>query len=206
MLKFVILGGAACALMSAAVLAQSGAPEAGRWSMRGQPQTRAEVEARVKQRFAELDSNRDGVVTVEERTARVESKRKAMKDRHFAVLDTNNDGAISRTEFDAGRPDRAGMRGEGRGGKRMHGGGAGRRGISGRKGAKGFARADANDDGKLTQAEMTATALARFDQVDTNKDGTLSAEERRASWEAMRARRGRRGGDERADQPNTNQP
>jgi hypothetical protein len=192
MLKFVILGGAACALMSAAVVAQSDGPNSDKRGMRGQPQTRAEVEARVKERFAKLDANRDGAVTMEERKEQREETRKAMKDRRFAALDANNDGSISRAEFDAGPAGRAGMRGESRGGKRMQGGRGGRRGMDG---AKGFAKADVNSDGKLTQSEMTAQALARFDRLDANKDGTLSVEERRAGWEAMRGRRGKRGGE-----------
>jgi hypothetical protein len=192
MLKFVILGGAACALMSAAVVAQSDGPSAGKWGMRGQPQTRSDVEARVKERFAKLDANRDGAVTMEERKEQREDVRKAMKDRQFAALDTNKDGSISRAEFDAGPASRAGMRGDGRSGKRMQGGRGGRRGMDG---SRGFAKADANSDGKLTQSEMTAQALARFDRLDANKDGTLSVEERRAGWEAMRGRRGKRGGE-----------
>lgn len=190
MVKFVILGGAACALLSVAVLAQPSGAEADKWGMRGQPQTRSDVEARVKERFADLDANRDGVLTTEERKAQHESKRKAMNDRRFTTLDTNNDGSISRAEFDAGHAGRAGMRGEARG-KRMHGG---QSGPHMRDGSKGFSRADSNHDGKLTQAEMTAQALARFDRLDANKDGTLSVEERRNGWEAMRGRHGKRAG------------
>lgn len=184
MFKFVTVGGAACALLSAAVVAQTDDSAHGKWGMRGQTQTRADVETRVKQQFAALDANRDNVVTAEERTAYREGKRKAMKDRHFAALDSNNDGSISRAEFDAGHAGRSGMRG----GKRMHGG------RGGGDGAKGFARGDVNGDGKMTQSEMTARALERFDRIDTNKDGTLSPEERRAGWGAMRGERGKHGG------------
>ena len=38
--------------------------------------------------------------------------------------------------------------------------------------------ADADSDGSITQAEFASAALARFDRVDANKDGTISAEER----------------------------
>ncbi|MCP3730693.1 hypothetical protein M9978_09660 [Sphingomonas sp. MG17] len=50
----------------------------------------------------------------------------------------------------------------------------------------------------LTKAEMLARADARFDAADTNKDGQLSATERQAGRDKMRAgfegRRGGRGG------------
>ena len=49
-----------------------------------------------------------------------------------------------------------------------------------------FATADANTDAKLTEAEVSAAALAQFDRLDTNKDGVLSAAERGAEAKAMR--------------------
>ena len=42
-------------------------------------------------------------------------------------------------------------------------------------------RFDANKDGKVTAAEYPKAALAAFDLVDTNKDGTLSAQEKQAA-------------------------
>ena len=36
-----------------------------------------------------------------------------------------------------------------------------------------FARADTNGDGVITRAEWIAAANARFDRLDTNKDGKL---------------------------------
>jgi hypothetical protein len=49
-----------------------------------------------------------------------------------------------------------------------------------------FARLDTDGDGKATAAEAEAEAAARFDKLDTNHDGTLSPEERRAGMEHMR--------------------
>lgn len=49
-----------------------------------------------------------------------------------------------------------------------------------------FATADANTDAKLTEAEVSAAALAQFDRLDTNKDGVLSAAERGAAAKSMR--------------------
>jgi len=58
----------------------------------------------------------------------------------------------------------------------------------------GMMRLDANHDGVITRAEMIAEADARFAAMDTNKDGKVTPEERDATRQAMRARRG--GGDE----------
>jgi hypothetical protein len=52
----------------------------------------------------------------------------------------------------------------------------------------------------MTKAAMLARADARFDALDTNKDGQLSAEERKAGMERARAAMAeRRGGGERPD-------
>lgn len=50
-----------------------------------------------------------------------------------------------------------------------------------------FKRLDTDGDGKATAAEADAAAMARFDQWDTNHDGTLTPEERQAGMQAMRA-------------------
>ena len=46
--------------------------------------------------------------------------------------------------------------------------------------------ADADKDGTVTQAEFAAAALARFDQADANRDGTISVEERREARQHKR--------------------
>jgi len=51
----------------------------------------------------------------------------------------------------------------------------------------------------VTKAEMLARADARFDRMDTNKDGQLDANERKASAEAARAAMAERKGGEMAD-------
>lgn len=49
-----------------------------------------------------------------------------------------------------------------------------------------FIRTDANKDGKVTAAEMSAGPMAMFDRADVNKDGVLSPEEQMAGIRAMR--------------------
>lgn len=61
----------------------------------------------------------------------------------------------------------------------------------------GKMRVDANHDGTTTRAEMVARTEARFAAMDTDKDGKITAAERHAARQAMRAKRhrdGRRGG------------
>ena len=159
------------------------------------PTTRADVEARVKSHFGAVDANKDGFIVASEAEDMRVKHRAEMRDAHFTAMDSNKDGAISRAEFDAGHQgtkaeaDTGEMRGghHGRGGKR---GGK----MGGMMGERMFERADANADGKVSLAEALAKPLARFDAADSNKDGTLTPEERKAARETMRAKwRDRRG-------------
>ncbi|MEP6786209.1 MAG: EF-hand domain-containing protein [Sphingomonadales bacterium] len=169
------------------------------------PQTRTEVEAQVKERLGKFDTNKDGIVSPDEMKAFADARAKSRADERFAAMDTNNDGSISRAEFDAARTTLPGM------GERImrieH-----MRGPDGAKppmlplheGAlKGPQRAEhirlmMGDGGAMMMADGTGKgiviadavkqALARFDATDTNKDGTISPEERKAGRDAMRAK------------------
>ena len=108
----------------------------------------------------------------------------------FDRLDANKDGSISREEFAKGREKRIERRivmrelrkdgaGAPKDGKevrkhvmRMHG--------RGPFGAHMIVMADTDKDGKITQAEAEALALRHFDEMDANKDGQVTPEERRA--------------------------
>jgi hypothetical protein len=184
-----------------------------------QPLTRAALEARVDAGFARADANRDGFIGQDEARAAGQARRAGRGDRGgdragqrgeqrgqrraeaFARLDTNRDGVINRGEFEnrqrLGREERAerredraerrGVRGERRGG----GGG----GIFARLGGRAFQAADVNNDGRVSRAEARNGALALFARVDTNRDGAISADERRIARESMRSQRqGRRQG------------
>ena len=48
------------------------------------------------------------------------------------------------------------------------------------RGKHGAKSADANGDGKVSREEFLARAGARFDRLDANKDGVLTAEEMKA--------------------------
>jgi Ca2+-binding EF-hand superfamily protein len=54
---------------------------------------------------------------------------------------------------------------------------------------RGMARADADGDGRLSQAEFVAGRISRLSAVDTNADGTVTPEEMAAAREARQAER-----------------
>ena len=164
--KFLTLSLVSAALIGAGGIAYA---QAGAAPERA-PLSRAEVEQRSAEAFARMDANDDGALDEADRAAR-------QKDR-FARIDTDRDGALSFEEFSAVREARAerrgaraGLRGPGRGGPRM------------------VRAADTNRDGTVTQAEFASAALARFDRIDVDKDGTIGADERPAPRRPMRRER-----------------
>lgn len=145
---------------------------------------RADVEAKVKDRFAMVDANKDGAITQDEIKARHEAKRAERKDAHFKKMDSNSDGSISRAEFDAAHSGMRDRMAKHDGGHKMgHRG----HGMAMKMGGKMFEKADANKDGKVTLVEATSAALAHFDQVDADKNGTVTAAERMEYWKAKKA-------------------
>lgn len=108
--------------------------------------------------FHRADSDHDGKITFEELSAVAP---KMTKDK-FDKLDKNGDGAITsdeapRSNWAGAAPDPAAL----------------------------ARKADSNHDGKVTYEELQAVApnmpRERFDQMDTNKDGVLSPEDRVAA-------------------------
>lgn len=134
--------------------------------------TRQEMINRVDEAFNRLDANRDGRVTPDERRAAAEQRRAAMVDRAFDRLDADNNGSISREELREGRGSGRRMRMAGPGGPPP-----GLRGPRGGMGAR-----------EVTREQMRERALARFDRMDANRDGTLTAEERRQAFQQRRER------------------
>lgn len=198
MSKFLIGAAATAAIAIPAIAQMHGGMDHA--AMAG-PVKRGDIEARVKEHFAMVDANRDGFATREEIAAMREKHMAEMRDKHFAAMDTNKDGSISRAEFDAAHAGH-GMMGDteehqghaGHGGqgaakadriKMMHMGMAGHR--MGMMGMHGMARADKDGDGRVSLAEALTRPLERFDAADTNKDGTLTPEERKAAHEKRRA-------------------
>jgi hypothetical protein len=146
--------------------------------------TRAEAQGEVEKLFTRLDANKDGAVTQEEgqtgaraiaqeeiearfkaqdanQDGRVTLEESKLPRRFFEKLDQNGDKALTRNEVDAGRHAESGHR--------------------------MFTKADADRDGKVTRAEATQAALARFDRMDDNSDGVIA----RAELDAKRGKQGK---------------
>lgn len=145
--------------------------------------TRTDAEQRAEQMFDRLDANHDGKLDQADRAERQKAR--------FDRIDANHDGAISYAEFSAMHAqsdgarkerlaDRGGARGEHfqRSGHRM--------GMMGRDRGYMARLADSDRDGAITKAEFQAAALARFDRLDANKDGTVSPDEAKAARDTMR--------------------
>lgn len=96
-----------------------------------------------------IDTNQDGQISREEWKRPTEV---------FDRLDADHNGMLTREELSAGR---------------KHGG------ARGARGAKGFRRADQNNDGQVTRDEWKGSAEI-FERLDANKDGTLQREEAKA--------------------------
>ena len=202
--------GAAALTTFAPVGAQATAPVAAapKKPMTAKAVTRSDVTQQVQQRFARLDSNRDGFVTEAESDAaanaaheRVGQRLDKRGDAMFARLDTNKDGNVTRPEVDAAfarnakqsakdvNPpswDRIASRldanKDGAISREEFSAAHDRRADRIGKRVDGmFENADANKDGRVSLAEATAAATARFDVADANRDGTLTAAEIRQS-------------------------
>lgn len=176
------------------------------------PTTRAEVEASVRERLGKLDADKDGTVTRDEIMVVTHARMEARANDMFAAMDTDKNGSISRAEFDAfhaKRGDRQIVRVERFGGPdgmmppppprpdgvapppppppvadgkpamREHT----RMMFMG--GRDGMVMADGDGKG-IVIADAVKKALDRFDAADTNKDGKLTPEERKAQRGAWR--------------------
>jgi len=161
--------------------------------------TRAEAQAGATAMFVKMDANGDGKLDATDRAA----KRAEMQAQAFERLDANKDGNVSKAEWDQASADRASKRAE-RGEKRAEAGEPGKRdghrmgGHRGKHGGHhggpggrgGMMKADTDGDKAVSQAEFQTAALARFDAADANKDGQVTAEERKAQRGAWKAKRG----------------
>jgi len=173
-------------LLAGALLTSSGIASAQPAGGRAAEVTRDQFVQRAEQRFARLDADRNGQLTMAEaregmkgrmdrRQARRDDRQGDRAARAFARIDINGDGQISREEF------------------------AQRRALRGERGQRGAQRGGRmgrlfGADGVVTLAEYRAQALQRFERLDGNRDGRLSLAERQEARAKIRAdRRARRG-------------
>lgn len=196
-----LFGGAALLGSAAAVAQVAPAPQA----KAAKVHTLADVQAKVTEHFAKLDTNRDGSVTkaeadsaraalrgefAERRKERREQRREQRRETAFERIDANRDNVISRAEWDAHaaqREQRIASRdrnGDSRPDRRrMHRGGDGMAALGGHM----FDMADSNRDGRVTLQEAQTVALRHFDMADANRDGQVTPDERRQARKRMRA-------------------
>lgn len=112
----------------------------------------------------------------------------------FNRMDANQDGFVTTEEVEATAAAMRARMGAGAGGPPPTPpagapAGGGRGGMMGRM----IAEADADGDGKVSRAEMRAGATKRFQEMDKNADGVLSADERPQGF-GMRGQRGGQAG------------
>ena len=174
--KAMLIGGAAVLVLAVPAIAQMAKPDR-------PAQTRAEAEAKVRSHFAMLDADKDGFVTA----AEIGAVRGEAMGKMFERMDADKNGSVSRAEFDAAHKGGPGGEHGGRHAMRMGGGEHGMK-MGGMKmgGGRMMMMADADKDGRVSQAEAVTGALTMFDRADTDKNGILTSSERRSAWQAMR--------------------
>lgn len=136
--------------------------------------TLQEMEAGALARFAKADANKDGKVTAEERRAAFE----AYKQERFAKRDTNGNGLLERSEVER-MPEKWFSKLD------ANGDGAlspdelrNRPGKKGRgKHFKGARGGEGAGDRTITKAEVSAKVKERFQKLDKNGDGRLTQDE-----------------------------
>jgi Ca2+-binding EF-hand superfamily protein len=177
MKKISILAGIAALAVSGTALAQSGYQRGGD---RNVDITRAQAAAKAEQTFQRLDLNRDGRVTREEmQQARQQMKAAGQQRRAERMAQLTPEQRAEIEQRRAQRGERAGRGGERRSGE-----------ARGQRGQRGGERANAmfGEQGFVTVEQFRARALQRFDRMDLNNDGTVTAEERRQARAQMRER------------------
>lgn len=195
MKKISLVAGAALLAIAGTAIAQ---PGDGPRRDRNADTTRQQVIDRVDQRFAALDANRDGRVTAEEMRQHGEQRRAQRSERTFERLDANRDGNISRAEWDQAQAQRTQRMSERRaqaGQDEQAGRPPGMRGMRAMRGMRGGHGVRMfGEQGYITQEQMRERALARFDRMDLNRDGTVTAAERQQARQQMRERMQQRRG------------
>lgn len=118
----------------------------------------------MQQRMAEIDTDKDGAISEAEMTA--------FHDARFAALDTDKDGAISEAEFTSAAP-----QGFGYGARNPDAMPQGMQDMMKERRTFMFRGFDADNSGAIERSEFAAHHEPRFDMMDANGDGKVTADE-----------------------------
>lgn len=153
--------------------------------------------------FKRFDKDGNGSFSLQEAPDRVKNR--------FAVLDTNGDNSVSKEELLTALKKMGERQNAGEGKGKSNAKGKGREGKNGQgqmlDPVKLVERLDKNNDGVISVDEVSGKFKQRFDRIDADSSGTLTANELKASIEKMK--KGGKGGqigrnksaDEKATQP-----
>jgi Ca2+-binding EF-hand superfamily protein len=128
--------------------------------------SKADFTKTLDQRFAAMDTNKDGSLDKAEVSAaqtkilqQAGTIQQQRIEAEFKKLDTNKDNQLSMAEFKAAAPPlRASETAD-----------------------QQLAELDTNKDGKISAQEYRAAPIASFDKTDTNRDGVITAAELQAA-------------------------
>lgn len=159
------------------------------------PIKRTQMDKVVTAMFREADSNRDGLVTIDELRLVVQARRDQIIRTRFAAIDADHDGAISLTEFQVWQGSMGSVALSETGALGDQGGPVAEA-ILPQLGddaedavlarlieplnATVIAQANSNYDAGLSLEELLAFQHGRFDAADADHDGLLSADEMRS--------------------------
>ncbi|MGB5037294.1 MAG: EF-hand domain-containing protein, partial [Blastocatellia bacterium] len=129
------------------------------------------IEAQEENLFERLDTNKDGQVAVDE----IDADRRRLFERLLRIGDKNSDGKLSREEFTEAVKVRPNEPAPGAPGDRPN--------LP--EPREVLVRFDKDQDGKLSKEEAPDRLKENFDRVDTNKDGSIDADELRQAFMAL---------------------
>jgi len=164
--------------------------------------TISELNEASKQRYAKMDADGNGTVSMEEFQAYVGDRKAQWREQRFAEMDANGDLQVSKQEYILYRQQRAEQRyldmdadndgvvskeeylNRKRGNRDHHGGKHGHH----RDGNRFFSKLDSNNDAQLTLDESLAAWTNWFKRIDANGDQVVTADEVQAFHNSMRDR------------------
>ncbi len=123
--------------------------------------SKTEFKRYMEKRFQRMDADKDGIVSMDELQLHHRKQRNVGKKSKLTRLDSNGDGVVSKEEFLAPKI----------------------KYVEGK-----FLKLDKNNDGHLTEDEFSRKKMTYpqlFNNIDANKDGKISNEEKDAALERL---------------------